>query len=128
MGIAAARAGAASVCCIDPDPRAATACALNAAANGVALDAVTGDETNALVSAAEVLLVGDLFYEADTAVRVGQLCDRAVAAGCAVLIGDPFRAHLPRDRVAEIARYAMSDFGLGASESTACGVFAWRTS
>ena len=59
VAIAAARAGAAGVTAADTDPFAATAIALNAAANGVAIAVETGDLIDR-PSAWDVVLAGDV--------------------------------------------------------------------
>jgi predicted nicotinamide N-methyase len=108
VGIAAARAGAAAVTAVDVDPRAVAAIGLNAVANAVAvrarrLDLASGhaDDT------ADVVLAGDVFYERRLAELVRPVLDRAVAAGAAVLVGEPHRrtAHLPRPRFEAVAVY-----------------------
>jgi predicted nicotinamide N-methyase len=55
--------------------------------------------------------VGDLFYDPDLATRVEAFLRRCLAAGIVVLIGDPFRAPLPADRLAVLAEYPVADFG-----------------
>ena len=60
--------------------------------------------------AAEVLrvtLVGDLFYERDTAARALAFLDRHAATGSQVLIGDPGRTYLPKDRLTRLAEYSV---------------------
>ena len=47
----------------------------------------------------DVILVGDLFYERDTAARALAFLDRHAAIGTRVLIGDPGRTYLPKDRL-----------------------------
>ena len=76
VGIAAARAGAASVLAVDVDPLAGAAIAANAAANGVAVSVLLADLLDAPAAgpaeaeAAEVVLAGDVFYERPLARRV----------------------------------------------------------
>lgn len=111
VAIAAARAGAKAVRAVDVDPYAATAARLNAAANGVTIVVEQADLLDGDPPDVELMLVGDLFYDPDLATRVEAFLRRCVAAGIAVLIGDPFRAPLPTDRLAVVAEYPVADFG-----------------
>ena len=54
-----------------------------------------------------MILVGDLFYERDTAARALAFLDRHVAAGTRVLIGDPGRTYLPKERLTRLAEYSV---------------------
>ena len=105
VGIAAARAGAASVLAADIDPFCETAVAMNARANGVAV-AYTGHdlllEPPPLV---EVILAGDISYEKETAARVRAWLAAAHAAGTRVLMGDPDRSYFSHEGLAPLARY-----------------------
>lgn len=107
-GIAARRAAAAAVNCADIDALALAAIALNAAANGVAIE-TTPDDLLARSPSPEfrVILVGDLFYEKPLAERVLAFIDAARAGGALVLTGDPRRSYFPRDRFREIALYSV---------------------
>ncbi len=111
VGIAAARAGAGAVTAADIDPFALAAIPLNAKANDVTLAVAAGDMTGGPAPDVDVVLVGDLFYEAALAERVTRFLDRCLAAGLEVFVGDPHRAHLPADRLAAIADYAVPDVG-----------------
>jgi len=102
--IAALKAGAASVLGADIDPMALAAIALNAAANGVAIKTTTDDLLEAR-PAADVILVGDLFYERALADRVLAFVESAAAAGVLVLVGDPQRNYFPKDRFEAVAEY-----------------------
>ena len=55
--------------------------------------------------AAEVILVGDLFYEQKLAYRVYYWLVAAEAQGSTVLIGDPGRSYLPRHNLENLAEY-----------------------
>lgn len=103
--IAAAKCGAVSVLAADVDQFAAAASLLNAEANGVTI-AVTGDD---LLSnppqPAEVILIGDLFYERALADRVIAYIDAAKSQGAAIYIGDPQRSYFPRDKFTLLASY-----------------------
>ena len=123
VAIAAAKAGAAHVTAAEIDPYAAVALRLNAALNDVPVAIVEDDVIGEKASDAEVVLVGDLFYAANLAQRVALFLDRCAAAGRTVLVGDPWRAHLPQARLSEVARYSVTE--TANLPRRACGVFAW---
>ncbi len=102
VGIAAMKAGAASVLAADIDDFAGEAIAINADANSVAVQVTTDDLLSAPAPTADVILVGDLFYEKPLALR---LLSWLEIAGADVLIGDPGRAYLPKERLVSLARY-----------------------
>jgi len=106
VGIAAMKAGAASADVADIDPFAGAAAALNAAQNGVAV-ALIRDDLLALpaTGAWQVILAGDIFYERDTAARAYDFLAARAQRGATVLIGDPGRSYLPRDRLRRVAEY-----------------------
>jgi predicted nicotinamide N-methyase len=110
VGIAALKCGAVSVLASDVDPVAREVAGMNAALNGVALE-VTGDLLEAPVPGVDVLLVGDLFYEAGLAARVMPFLIRAAQQGALVLVGDIGRAHLPAQGLVAVAHYPVRDFG-----------------
>ena len=104
VAIAAMRAGAVAARAADIDTFAAHAVALNAALNHVALD-ISETDPIGQPTAAEVILVGDLFYDRDLAPRVLAWLETLWASGKTVLIGDPGRTYLPRDRLEQIIAY-----------------------
>ena len=104
-GLAAARAGAANVTAVDIDPFAATAIPLNARANGLRVAAVQRDLLDDDPPDVDVILAGDVFYEAGFAARVIAWLRRSRAAGVEILIGDPGRRYLPVDDLVELADY-----------------------
>ena len=106
IAIAAAMAGAAGVTAADIDPFAATAIALNAAANGVAIRVETDDVIGG--GGADVLLLGDMCYERPLAERLTGWVRRCAAQGALVLLGDPGRAYLPPSGLEERARYTVA--------------------
>jgi len=55
----------------------------------------------------DVILVGDLFYERDTAARALAFLERNAAVGSRVLIGDPGRTYLPKERLTRLAEYSV---------------------
>ena len=105
VAIAAARAGAASVVAGDIDPHAVAAIAINAAANGVAVDARPFDLAADGPGDAEVVLAGDVFYQRELAELALRFLRAAVGAGADVLVADPGRSFLPADSLTALGRY-----------------------
>ncbi len=104
VAIAAAMGGAARVCANEIDDFALAAIALNAEANGYAIAIESGDILDETADA-DLVLVGDLFYEKPLATRTLAYLRRAQRAGAAVLVGDPSRSYLPKDVLSPIATY-----------------------
>lgn len=106
VAIAAMMAGAARVVAYDIDAFARVAIGINALSNGVAIDA-RGDDLLGDASAPEVdiILAGDIFYERDTAERAFSFLSMQAGRGATVLIGDPGRSYLPKDRLRKLAEY-----------------------
>ncbi len=121
VAIAAAKGRARQVIAAEIDPLGAAAIALNADANGVAVDIIGDDLVDAALPDIDVVLAGDTFYDAALGARTTGFLDRCLDAGARVLVGDPGRAHLPLQRLRELARYPVGDFGDGVS-SIAPGV------
>ncbi|TDW21155.1 putative nicotinamide N-methyase [Rhizobium azibense] len=111
VAIAAANAGAAHVTAIDIDIHAIAAIDLNAATNGTKIETLQADILDASPPACDVILAGDVFYDARLASRVLPFLARCRAGGIDVLIGDPGRAPLPRERLRLVTTYAVADFG-----------------
>ncbi|HMN74136.1 MAG TPA: 50S ribosomal protein L11 methyltransferase [Rhodoblastus sp.] len=126
VAIAAMRAGAAHALAVDSDAEAVAATECNAAANSVAVEALHADPLDGEPPAADVVLVGDLFYDRAVAARVTAFLDRCAAGGARVLVGDPGRAFLPLDRLSLLAEYAARDFGESGAGEGRAGVFAFR--
>ena len=114
MAIAAALAGAASVTPSETDALAAAAITLNAGVNRVRLEPTAGDFLDApgQQGAAwadrarpDVVLAGDAFYDRAMASLMLPFLERASQAGALVLVGDPGRAYLPRERLTRVAAY-----------------------
>lgn len=110
VAIAAALADAVSVTAIDSDPLSVAAARLNAAENGVAITVRQGDALAGPPPAAEVVLAGDLFYDADLAPRSLAFLEACVATGRTVLVGDPGRRDLPRERFRVLFQADVPDF------------------
>lgn len=110
VGIAAAMAGASPVTAADIDPFTEAAIGLNAEANDTYVDVIVLDMLDhpaPKVARYDVILVGDLFYERDTATRALAFLDRHRTIGARVLVGDPGRTYLPKERLARLAEYSV---------------------
>lgn len=105
VGLAAMKAGAASVLAADIDQFSLEAIRLNAPLNGVALEVTGEDLLVAPAPVCDVILVGDLFYEKDLAARVFAWLEQAEEQGIVALIGDPGRSYLPRERLTKLGQY-----------------------
>jgi len=105
VGIAAMKAGAASVLCADIDPFCGAAVAVNARANDVALSFVAEDLLGAAPPEVDVLCAGDVFYEKPMADRVLAWLTLAADRGTRVLVGDPLRTYFPKSGFALLAEY-----------------------
>lgn len=104
VAIAAMKAGAAQVTACDIDGFAIAAIALNAEANGVTVmpvqtDLIGQDE------AWDTVLAGDICYERDLAERVTDWLFALSRRGATVLIGDPGRSYLPKERLERLEIY-----------------------
>ncbi len=129
VAIAAMKAGAASVLAADIDEFAVAATELNIACNPLPNVRHSGESRN-LSSHADsgfrrndgfsvtsedllqspppnvnTILVGDLFYEKSTAEKVFTWLSKAKAQGTHVLIGDPGRSYLPKDKLTKLVEY-----------------------
>ncbi len=102
--IAACQAGAGSVLAADIDPWAAEAVRLNSSANGVE---VSFTQRNLIGTAldADILCAGDVFYDRDFADALMPWFQHLTKDGVTVLVGDPGRTYLPRDRLEPLAVY-----------------------
>ncbi|MER5640996.1 50S ribosomal protein L11 methyltransferase [Kitasatospora sp. NPDC002227] len=107
VGVAAALRGAARVHAAEIDAYAVAAVEINAAANGVAVSAAVEDLLDGDGAPAEVVLAGDVFYERAMAARFLPFLERAQARGARVIVGDPGRAYLPRERFTALATYTV---------------------
>ncbi|WNJ91656.1 methyltransferase [Bosea sp. 685] len=104
VAIAAAKAGAARVEACDIDAFAGEAIGLNAQANGVHIEVLLDD----LIGRDEgwdVICAGDVCYERAMAESIIDWLSQLQARGATVLIGDPGRSYLPRDRLEVLATY-----------------------
>ena len=103
--LAACRAGAAVVRAVDVDPVAVVAAELNARANEVALEVERRDVLADAPPDVDVVLAGDVFYDAGMAARVQPWLLAAHGQGARVLVGDPGRHYLPRALLVELGAY-----------------------
>lgn len=106
VAIAAAKAGASAVEGCDIDAFAGEAIAVNAAANGVSV-AVRLEDLIGRDEGWDVVCAGDVCYERAMAESVMAWLTGLVARGATVLIGDPGRSYLPRERLEALATYAV---------------------
>lgn len=105
VAIAAATCGAATTRAVEIDDRAVAAIGLNAAANNVRVNAELADILDGDAADAELVLAGDVFYSEAMANRMLRFLLRTARGGARVLVGDPGRAFLPRDRFRKLAHY-----------------------
>jgi predicted nicotinamide N-methyase len=107
--IACVRAGAARVTATEIDPFALAALGLNAEINRVAFEVSDRDVLAGafadLEPRPETVLLGDVFFEEPMASRVALFAAAAADAGAEVLIGDPGRTYLPKNRLESLAEY-----------------------
>jgi predicted nicotinamide N-methyase len=106
VAIAAHRAGATSVVASDIDPFAVAAIGINAAANGAVVTPTQRDLIG-LDLGWDVVLAGDICYERDLSAAVVAWLEALAARGATVLIGDPGRTYLPKERLECMATYSV---------------------
>ncbi len=96
VGVAAAKAGAASVTCNDIDPFCETAVALNARLNDVRLAYMSGDLLDGPLPEVNTVLAGDIAYEKPMTDVMLTCLRRWAEHDIAVYVGDPNRTYFPR--------------------------------
>lgn len=104
VAIAACQAGAGSVLAADIDPWAAEAVKLNSSANAVEISFTDRDLVGTQLDA-DILCAGDVFYDRDFAAALVPWFQQLSEDGVTVLVGDPGRSYLPRDRLEPLAVY-----------------------
>jgi predicted nicotinamide N-methyase len=109
VAVAAAMAGATRVVASEIDPFGLAAIPENAALNGVGGIEPVGDLLGERPPAVDVVLAGDVCYDRLMTERVLPFLDAARAGGAEVLIGDPGRPYLPKDRLLEAAVHDVAD-------------------
>ena len=102
--IAAALSGAALVEAAEIDPLAHAATRLNARLNGVAVAEAPGDVVGSPCRW-DLVLAGDVFYEAPMTRHILPWLRGMAGSGAAVVVADPGRAYALRDGMETIARY-----------------------
>lgn len=105
--IAAARAGAARVVACDIDPLALSAIGLNARRNGVEIELSGEDPLSGRACPADVVIAGDVYYQAEMGDRTTAWLRRCMLAGADVLIADPGRGYMPDSGIDCLASYAV---------------------
>ncbi|MBD7991088.1 class I SAM-dependent methyltransferase [Ochrobactrum quorumnocens] len=106
VAIAAMKVGATRVLASDIDPFALPAIEINAAANSVVI-------TPALIDLIDqdhgwdVVLAGDVFYDKRLADRLTPWFSQLSARGARIIVGDPGRAYLPKERLEQLAVYTV---------------------
>ncbi len=107
QGLAALKAGAASVLAVDIDPIACAAIQLNAVANGLAIAVSAENWIGRDNPGWDVILAGDVCYEKPMAALVEGWLRRLAGEGTLVLVGDPGRTYFPRAGMERITGYAV---------------------
>ncbi len=104
-GIAAAKAGAATVEASDLDGVACAAIKMNAESNGVTIAILPGDLVDKPGSGWDVVLAGDVCYEKPMTERCFPWLQKLAQTGAMVLLADPGRAYLPQKGIVKLAEY-----------------------
>jgi len=126
VAIAAAKAGATSVEASEIDEFAHVAIALNAAQNDVAITVLCEDVVGQ-DRGWDVVLAGDISYQSDMAAAATAWLEGLAVRGALVLVGDPGRTYLARDRLECIAEYQVPvTRALEDAEIKRAGVFRFR--
>ncbi len=105
--IAAAKCGAARSEAAEIDAMAAAAIALNAEANGVAVEIHVEDVLARDTCRWDLVMAGDVCYEKAMAERVFAWLRRCAQQGATVLLADPGRAYLPKTGLLRLASYVI---------------------
>lgn len=104
--IIAAQCGAALVEAAEIDPLAIAAIGLNAALNGVSVAALSEDVVGSACRW-DVILAGDVCYEAPMVAHILPWLRAMAAAGAEVLVADPGRAYLPSAGMRALCTHAV---------------------
>jgi predicted nicotinamide N-methyase len=107
VAIAAARARAREVVANEIDDYALTAIGLNAGVNEVNVQLLAGDVIGQAVDF-DVVLAGDIFYDRDMSARMADWLQSLSRQGVTVLVGDPGRSYLPREKLEKVAQYSVA--------------------
>jgi predicted nicotinamide N-methyase len=104
VAIAAHMAGAEDVLAADIDPLCEAAIRLNARANGVAIEFI-GSDIVGTDGGWDIVLAGDVFYDRPFAERLIPWFSNLRERSPEILVGDPGRSYLPKDRMQALAVY-----------------------
>lgn len=107
VGIAAMKAGAASVLAADIDPFCAAAVAANARSNEVEIAFTDANLLDAPPPPVDLICAGDVFYEKPMAEAVLAWLKQAQANGTRVIVGDPGRTYFPKSGLTLLAEYTV---------------------
>jgi predicted nicotinamide N-methyase len=122
--IACAKAGAAQVVAAEIDGFAAAAIRLNAAQNDTGVDVLTGDVVGRPTASWDLILCGDVCYEAPMTRHILPWLQSAAQVS-EVWIADPGRAYLPKDGLSQQAVYSVPTT-LELEDRTNCNVTLFR--
>lgn len=103
-GIAAAKAGADLVTGTEIDAFAVQAARANARLNEIPMQVLHADLVG-VDDGWDVVLAGDVFYETQAGAAITDWLESLHDRGALVLIGDPGRAYLPKDKLSIMARF-----------------------
>ena len=103
-GIAAAKAGADLVTGTEIDAFAVHAARANARLNDVPMQVLHADLVGC-DDGWDVVLAGDVFYETEAGAAITDWLESLHDRGALVLIGDPGRAYLPKDKLSIMTRF-----------------------
>ena len=109
VAVAAALAGAADVEASEIDVYGVTAIGLNADLHGVPPIRVVGDVLGGRPPDVDVVLAGDVCYDRLMSERVLPYLVATRARGAEVLLGDPGRPYVPKDRLTALATVEVPD-------------------
>jgi len=124
VAIAAALCGANEVLAADIDATAVEAAALNAELNGVELDITARDLVGDLSRDWDVILAGDMYYDAGESERSSVWLLELAARGARVIIGDPDRGFLDTAEAELLATYdAPADNDADGTRTVSTGVY-----
>ncbi|MDO8608181.1 MAG: 50S ribosomal protein L11 methyltransferase [Phaeospirillum sp.] len=104
--MAAAQCGAARVEAADIDPMACYAIRLNAELNGVAVEVLKDDVVGAACRW-DVVVAGDVCYEAPMTAHIWPWLRQLAADGATVVMADPGRAYLPKTGLLKVGAYTV---------------------
>lgn len=105
--IASVMRGAKSVVSTEIDAFARIALEINSEENDVSFAISDTDLLSSPLPPTDVLLLGDVFFEQPMSDQVLAMAETFAATGGVVLVGDPGRSYLPKDRMTCLAEYVV---------------------